>query len=393
MRTIFINTIKRALRSKEVLIWMVAFPIILSSIFSLMFSGMDDFYREQEVKVCVVADEAFEDATIFREMLEQLSEGDEAILEVTTAPTLEQAEQAVMDGACVAAIQVDENERATLHVSPIPSNRSTLDISIVRTVLDRYHHTYDEIGALAVSGTLDPSTADWDAIAEAFTETEVAIEQLSVLHSPADGTVRYYYALLGMSSLINITIALMAVSSIRANISAVGMRCQVSSVTPARQVFATLAGSWVCTFACLILAFAFIRFGLGVEFGGREGLAIVALGACALMGTGLGALIGAIPRISSAGKIGLGTGIACILSLFAGLYGEPAMALSDFLTREAPALQALNPAVQAANSFFSLAYYDSLAPFAASVGALVAMAAVFFLVSCVLMRRQRYANL
>ena len=143
----------------------------------------------------------------------------------------------------------------------------------------------------------------------------------------------------------------------------------------------------------LLLAFAYMRFVLGVEFGGRDGLAMLALAACALMSTALGAAIGAIPKISIPGKTGIATGITCFCALFAGLYGEPSMQLADRVSQSAPWAVLVNPAAQAANAFYDLTYYDSLAPFFATLCVLAVMAAVFFVVAALLMRRQNYERL
>ena len=53
----------------------------------------------------------------------------------------------------------------------------------------------------------------------------------------------------------------------------------------------------------------------------------------------------------------------------------------------------LNPAKVVTDLFYSLYYYDSLAPFAQKAGILLAMAAVLFAVSALFVRRQRYASL
>ncbi len=53
----------------------------------------------------------------------------------------------------------------------------------------------------------------------------------------------------------------------------------------------------------------------------------------------------------------------------------------------------VNPAAQAANAFYDLTYYDSLAPFFATLCVLAVMAAVFFVVAALLMRRQNYERL
>ena len=92
-------------------------------------------------------------------------------------------------------------------------------------------------------------------------------------------------------------------------------------------------------------------------------------------------------------KTGLLTGTTCLLSLFAGLYGEPVMNMADQLARDYPLLASLNPAKVVTDTFYSLYYYDSLVPFAEKVGLLLAMTAVVFAVSALFVRRQRYASL
>lgn len=92
-------------------------------------------------------------------------------------------------------------------------------------------------------------------------------------------------------------------------------------------------------------------------------------------------------------KQGLCTALACILSLFSGLYGSFAMALSDQIAQHAPILSTLNPAQQVTNLFYDILYYDSFLPFLTTVGMLAAMSLVCLAVATVLLRRQRYEHL
>ena len=221
----------------------------------------------------------------------------------------------------------------------------------------------------------------------------VGTQQVDVLRVASSGTVRYYYALMGFAALMSITVAIHSVSAVRANTSAVGARRQVSGASVTRQLAVSMAASFAVVFACLLLAFAYMRLVLGVEFGGRDGLAVVAIAACALMSVGLGAVLGALPGMPVAGKVGLATGITCLCALFAGLYGESAMQLADQISQTAPWAVLINPAAQAANAFYDLTYYDSLTPFFSTVGVLVAMAAVFFVAAALLMRGHNYERL
>ena len=423
MKALFCHTVRMLVRQRDILIWVVAFPLILASLFHVMFSHFDEYYRADPVDCVVIADGNYtsERAVFFREMIGELSKpGDDQLLNVTEVESAAEAQEAVLSGAAAASISLDDEALPSLQVSPLAT--STLDQTVVRTVCDRYRQIYGEMkqsylkrasgdattaaaaasedvfGDAALGGPsgIAPDESGIVAFAQtpeavraatAFMSDAVKTQQVAVLRTASSGTVRYYYALLGFAAVMSITVAITAVSAARANTAAVGARRQVSATSPARQLLVCVSASFTVSFAALLLAFAFMLLALGVDFGGREGLAIVALAVCALMATGLGAVVGAVPKISLPGKMGLATGLTCLCSLFAGLYGEPAMQLADQIAQNAPWASLVNPAVQAAKAFYDLTYYDSLEPFCSTLAVLAVMAAVSFAAAAVLMRR------
>ena len=413
MGALFAHTVRMLIRQRDVLIWVVLFPLALATLFHVMLSNIDESYRVDPVSCVVVADDNFnsDQAMFFREMLDEVSApGDGRVLSVTKVATLEEGRDAVVSGDAAACITVDEEGLPSMHVSPLAASltEDSIDQSVVRAVLDQYRQIYAEMKQTflarpsAQEMQAPPSqseleefahSADMNEAASAFMSNAVKTQQVDVLRVQSSSTVRYYYALMGFAALMSITVSINAVSAARANTSAVGARRQISGVSPARQMAVAMAASFVTVFFCLLLAFVYMRFALGVEFGGRDGLAMLALAACSLMSTTLGAAIGAIPKIPTPGKTGIATGITCFCALFAGLYGEPSMQLADQVSQNAPWAVLFNPAAQAANAFYDLTYYDSFAPFFVTLGVLTAMAAVFFVVAALLMRRQNYERL
>lgn len=413
MGALFAHAVRMLVRQRDVLIWVILFPLALATLFHVMLSNIDESYRVDPASCVVVADDNFnsERAVFFREMLDEVSApGAGQLLDVAKVATLEEGREAVLSGDAAACITVDEEGLPSMQVSPLAASLTTgsIDQSVVRAVLDQYRQIYAEMKQTFLSqpsaqGMQAPPSegelaefarsAGMSEAASAFMSDAVRTQQVDVLRVQASSTVRYYYALMGFAALMSITVSINAVSAARANTSAVGARRQVSGVSPARQLAVAIAASFVTVFFCLLLAFAYMRFVLGVEFGGRDGLAMLALAACALMSTALGAAIGAIPKISIPGKTGIATGITCFCALFAGLYGEPSMQLADRVSQSAPWAVLVNPAAQAANAFYDLTYYDSLAPFFATLCVLAVMAAVFFVVAALLMRRQNYERL
>ena len=413
MRALFVHTVRMLLRRRDVLIWVVLFPLALATLFQIMFSNFDEYYRVKPANCVVIDDENYRSsqAVFFREMLDAVSEpGDDQVLSVSKVETPDEGHAAVLAGDAAACITVDSEGLPSMQVSPlsVSSTTGSLDQSIVRAVLDQYRQTYAEMKQTFMAQPLAqdmqsaPSQESFESFAtmpgmqeaaSAFMSDAVKTQQVDVLRVKSSSTVRYFYALMGFASLMSITVAICAVSATRANTSEVGARRQIAGVSPMKQMAVPIAASFVAVFGCLLLAFAYMRFALGVEFGGRDGLAVAAIAVCALMSTALGAAIGAIPSMPTPGKEGLATGITCLCALFAGLYGEPSMQLADQIAQHAPWAALINPAAQAANAFYDLTYYDSLAPFFWTICVLLAMAAVFFAVAALLMRRQNYERL
>ncbi|WP_417802626.1 ABC transporter permease, partial [Thermophilibacter provencensis] len=171
-------------------------------------------------------------------------------------------------------------------------------------------------------------------------------------------------------------------------------RRAVSGTSRLRQLAGCVLGAWAVSTVALTLAFVFLRLVVGVDFGGREGLALVAVAVCALLATALGACVGALPIPAGiSARSGILTALTCVLSLFAGLYGTAAMELADNLSQALPWTSWVNPTKLVCDTFYALYYYTSLAPFAARVAACVAGALALLAVAGAIFRRQSYEHL
>ena len=292
----------------------------------------------------------------------------------------------------IGIVSVEADGTPKLAVSPDSGGLGVEQIG--RTILDTVMNTYvrnaDLLASVAADNPL--ALADPDLVEEALTHGNATV-QVSLTHSTPVQSVRYYYALLGMAALFCGQVGMLAICETQPNLTPLGARRAIGATSRGKTLVATLAASWAISFACLLVAFLFIRFVVGVDFAGREGMCVVAIAVAALFATSLGTLLGSLPKVGFGVKTGLLTGLTCLLSLFAGLYGEPCRDLADQIAREAPVLAAVNPAKVVTDAFYSLYYYDSLVPFAEKAGILLIMTVVLFAVSALFVRRQRYASL
>ena len=83
MISVFKGTLLALARERSVFIWVLAFPLVLSTMFAFMFAHLDDAAQLKPVRVAVVADARYEDAPGFAEVIDALSEpGDGQLLDV-----------------------------------------------------------------------------------------------------------------------------------------------------------------------------------------------------------------------------------------------------------------------------------------------------------------------
>ncbi|PLS24163.1 ABC transporter permease [Bifidobacterium imperatoris] len=419
MWSTFIVTLKANLRDKSSLFWLIVFPIALATMFNGVFGNLDQAMSITPVSVAVVEDANWTNAIGADTLITALSgknsdtskthddNGTNAVkidpgvtlLNVTKVDSTSQARKLVTQGDTDGYLKADNDGRIALTLSDdtvTVANNGTqeagLDVSLsaLDNVLDQYNRTSATVKAVLEDNPTAPITRTfWNGLNASMNATK----EVTLTNFKPSVMARYYYALMGMACLIAMSYMIHTVTTAQANLSALGIRRTVAPLGRAKQLVAGFLAGWLCSCVCLLIALAYIRYGCGIEVGGREPAAVLAVVIASFMTCAFGTMIGAIPKLTTGVKQGMSTAIACSLSLFSGLYGGFAMELSDLISRKAPLLAAINPAQQVTDLFYSLMYYDSYQPFIRTCAILLAMSAVFLAAGVIMLRRQRYEHL
>ena len=340
-----IITVKTLLRRPSTWVWGALFPIALSTMFMFMFANLSSGGTVDPVPVAVVADEAW-DASTFKDVATSLDEeGDDQLLEIHECDDAADASRALKAGEVAGIYTVDDagTPKLTLLSSYDSSRASSVltDRSILETVASSYTQNAELMSQIAQDNPA--ALADPEAVARALS-LEGGTRRVSLTRTTPDGTVIYYYALFGLVAMMSAEFAALSVVDLQPNLSGLGARRCVGGLSKT----ASLAGIFVGT--------------LPVK-GGK------------------------------ASKSGILTGFATTCALFAGLYGEPAMALADDVARACPAECWLNPVKLICDMFNRLYFFEDLGPFAVRAGALVLMALVFVAAATLIFGRSRYEHL
>ncbi len=396
----FKYTLLELLRMPGLLVWALGFPLILSTVFMLMFAPLEDMAELDPVPLVVVDPNGSAEAAPFDAFLEAVAAEDDgedgALFNITYAASADEAERLVVDSQdgespFAGYVELVDGVPQT-HVVGAASMSGTegLESSLVVMAMDEY--VANRALFQSIQRSNPAAFADPAFVASLFQPIKATV-QVKVTENQPKETVRFYFALLGMAALFGGTLGLVACQRLKPDTSALGARRALGATSHGRTVAATIAASWCVTFACLVLTYIYMRFVAGVDFGGRDGACLVAIGTSSLMATALGCAISAIPRLPESAKNGILTGIVCFSSLFAGLYGQPTMELADMISKNAPIVDVVNPASQIAQAFYSIMYYDTYAPLAAHLAILLLMALILFCLSAHSLRRHRYASL
>ena len=410
-------TVLSVVREKSVFIWALAFPVVLATIFIGMFSGFDALEQFRSVPVAVVQDESYKDADGFKEAIARLSEdGPDQMLEVTYVSSAERAREMILGTAtaeeggtsvlspgekepCYGYFQVNDNGDPVLYVKGLSASSATSAEKIYQSVLEVVGNDYVQKEKLIENiGDDDPllltknGEVDEAKIGKA-TERNNLAKEIQVTYNQPRQSVRFYYALLAMAALFAAQPGILCICRMQPNLSELGRRRSMSATSRWRSLIASILASWLVSFGCLLIVFLYILLVARVDFGARALPCVGVLAASSLLATALGALLGAVPKLSLGGKVGILSVLACASSFFAGLYGEPTMKLADEISAAAPIVDYLNPASLIAQSFYSINYYDTFSRAGEYVGVILLMALAAFAVAGVMMGRQRYASL
>lgn len=409
------TTVLSQLRTGEVWIWTLAFPIVLATLFLFMFANLKNSDTVASVPVAVVADDAW-GRSGFSSVVAALSEDDDALLAVTEVDTPEQATRLLDEGKVAGIYAVDASTAdatpvTTTSASGAPadfpladlapivtlaggsSGDGTGDSSVNRSILETVASSYTQSSALIRASLADGSIGDSAAVSDAL-GISGRVERISLTRSTPDDTVRFYYALLAMAALFSAESASSMAFAAAGDLSALGARRCASGQRRSVTLAGTLVGCWLVAVVMLCAVFAYVRLVCGVDFSGREGLALVGLAAASLLSVAIGLLVGVVPvRGGEQARGGLLTGLICLGSLFAGMYGTPAMALADRVARACPAEAWLNPPKLISDMFTSLYFYQDLTPFLLRAGVCVGLSALLLLAAATVFGRQRYEHL
>ena len=393
----FLINAKTSIRNTSSLFWVLAFPVILAALMLGIMGNLQDGYSAEAQHFAIVSDANWKASLGADELVSSLSKKPKAgsdetqLLIPTTVASRDEADTRLDGRKDIGYLYAGSDGRVNMVLSDreaanIQSDSTAsegITVSILSASLVSFNQANSASSTLALPNT--------QILLQSGQQTYT--KQIRLTYINPSMTAPYFFAVLAMACLIGASTAAEMIARTQPNLSALGAR-RASSPSPKwRQAAGAFLASWLFSAVSLLVAYIFVRTVCGVQTGGRDPIALIAIAVGTFMATAFGSMMGAIPKLSTETKVGLVIGIDCTLSAFIGLYGSLAMDLNNAIQEHAPILHLINPVKQVSNLFYDIVYYDSLAPFARTCGILAIMAAVFLAICGLLLRKQRYEYL
>lgn len=364
--------LKSLLRDKVTVFWSMLFPIILGTLFYLSFGNLNE--NIEKIPVAAVQVSQTDQTEYFRTYLDTLEEKEIiTVQELSEDKALEKLKDLKVQGIYYM------KERPELAVSSVG-----IRSSVLQSVLDSYVKQADLIATVAQEKP--------ESLAKVMSGMDYRdmVEEVDIGGKKTEGSIQYFFALIGMACLYGCFVGFSSVSELQPNLNSVGIRRCITPIHKLVMVFSDIGVSFLMQFFNILILLVYLTQILRIDFGNQIGK-IVLIGALgSLIGVASGVLVGSISRWSEGVKVGIMLAISMVGSFLAGLMISQ---MKGYVEQYCPLLNRINPAAVISDAFYCLSVYDDPARYGKDVMILGIMAAVCMAGAFLMVRRERYDSI
>ena len=366
------------LRVKEVIIWLIIYPIALGTFFKVAFGNIyNNDIKFTTVKTAVVVNSE-ESGRAFRQIAEKLENEDDAMFSFVYTDK-DDAMKQLKDEDVRGIIFVDDQLSLT-----VSSN------SLKSTMLERLVEKYN-LNAKIIGDTASGDPTKIEAVTNALTEEISSIKSEALSQGNTNMYDQYFYNLLGMVALFGTITGLHVATHNQGNLSSLGARKCISPTPKSKTILSCLCATFVVQAICMVISLTFIITVLRVDMGNRLPLVYLTSILAGTVGSSMGFFIGSVGRFGESTKDAICTAVSLLLCFASGLMDasiKQKIAESSFAW-----FNKVNPAAVICESFFSLNIYKDYTRYIQCVVTMIITTVVFVTLGLIMTRRRKYASL
>lgn len=367
--------LKNGLRTKDLIIWLILFPIILGLCFKIAFGSIyEKTEKFESIPVAVVEDT---ENPAFRQVLEGIESADEPFLKVSFV-NKEKAEKLLDDGDVEGIIFSADKLSLTVK-----------EKGLRETMLKSFVEQYTVREKIAMDAVKTSPEKAQEVISALTEETASSCREIPLTQGNPDMYIQYFYNLIAMVAMYGCITGMHITMQNQANLSALGARNNCSPTPKLINILACLTGSFILQAICMLICISFLAFVLKVDFGDRLPLVYPTAFLGGIMGVSFGFFVGSINRMSEKVKIAVLMSITMFLCFCSGLMVGNMKAV---IAEKLPWFNNINPAALIADSFYCLNIYEDYDRFITKLISMAVISVVFIILGFITSRRKKYAS-
>ena len=367
-----------SLRVKEVILWLIIYPIALGTFFKVAFGNIyDNDIKFSTVKTAVVVTSE-ENGKTFKQVADKMENEDDAMFSFVYTDkedAMKQLEKEDVRGV----IFVDDKLSLT-----VSSN------SLKSTMLEKFVEKYN-LNAKIIGDAVKNDPSKIEAVSKTLSEELSTVKSEALSDGNTNMYDQYFYNLLAMVALFGTITGLHVATHNQGNLSALGARKCISPTPKSKTILSCLCATFVVQAICMIIALTFIILVLRVDMGSRIPLVYLTSILAGTVGSSMGFFIGSIGRFGESTKDAICTAVSLLLCFCSGLMDasiKQKIAESSFAW-----FNKVNPAAVICESFFSLNIYKDYTRYIQCVVTMIITTIVFVTLGLIMTRRRKYASL
>ena len=363
------------LRVKEVLFWLILFPIVLGTLFKVAFSNI---YQEDTLFSTVpVAVVETTQQPMLHTVLDSLESNEEPLFSVTYTDeetALSLLEKKEIDGILYAG--------DTLSLSVAGNG---VEQTIIKSFAEQYH-----LQEAIIRQTIQTAPEKTEAVIAALNNTIVGNQKISMTTGNTDYTTNYFYNLLAMVAMFGSITGLHIAIAQQGNLSPLGARKCCSPTPKSISLIAGLIGSYILQSICMVIAVTYLVVVLKINFVGSLPLIYLSAIVSGILGVSLGFMVGSFGRLQENAKTGIAMTVSMLSCFCSGLMVSN---IRPYLAEHIPFFHSINPASLISDLFYCLNLYSDYQQYFYKLATILVMAVVFTAIGFLLTRRRKYASL
>ena len=381
-------SLKTLFRSKALIFWTFAFPIILGTFFKMAFSDIENSEKLDIIDIAIVDNEKFNNDLVFKNTFKELSDkNSENYMFNVRYTTLDECKKLLEEEKVSAYILFNDddinvsvnksgiNETVTKYVIDEVQSKKVILTNIITKELEsnNYMVNYEEIVSLA-NNIMNNSKAKFKDISR----------------SNLSYTMIEFYTLIAMSCLYGSMLSMYIINYILPNMNSVGKRISVSGIKKLSLLISSLISSYIVQIVGIFILFIYTIFVLKVDYGNNIDKVILLMLTGSFAGLSLGVLVSSLIKTNENAKTGILVGITMLMCFMSGMMG---ITMKYIIDKNVRVLNLINPASMITDGFYSLYYYDTFNRYYFNVISLLVFSVVMLLISYSSLRRQRYDSI